>query len=80
MMDLLGAYTLKSLEIRILTYNYNVPPSTRDAIDVECMSVLDACVDDWLGLDYGFHSCSRQFDDEIQVGLFAMFLLTNYTV
>ena len=57
----------------MLTYNYNVSPDVRDAIDVDCMSVFDNCVDDWLALDYGFHSCSRQFNDEIQVNSLFLF-------
>ena len=70
MMEFLGAYSLNSLEMRILTYNYQVSPTMHVDIDDACMETFNHCVDDWLALDYGFHSCTRHFDDELQVTFF----------
>ena len=67
MMDLLGAYTLKNLEMRVLTYGYHVSPDTHAKIDDDCLHVLENCIDEWLGLEHCFHSCCRYLDDGIQV-------------
>ena len=66
-MDLLGAYSVGSFELRVLTYGLHVSPSEQDGIDEACLSCFTEHSAEWLTLAHGFHSCSAYQDGLLQV-------------
>ena len=67
MMDMFGAYTVGSFELRLLTLNVHVSPSEQENIDNSCLSCFSKYADQWLRIDHGFHTCSKYEDDRVQV-------------
>ena len=67
MMDMLGAYSVGSFEMRLLTYNFQVSPDTQGDIDDVCLTCFTKHSSDWLDIDFGFHACSSNKSDSVQV-------------
>ena len=67
MMDMLGAYSVGSFELRLLTYDVHISPSLQDSLDDSCISCFTAHSAQWLEMEYGFHSCSMFLEGAPQV-------------
>ena len=67
MMDMFGAYSVGSFEMRLLTYNVHVSPAEHDAIDETCLQCFTANSSNWLNIEHGFHSCSVLHDGSVHV-------------
>ena len=67
MMDMFGAYSVGTFEMRLLTHNFQVSPSLHDSIDESCLDCFTKHSSSWLSIEFGFHACSTNRSESVQV-------------